>query len=322
MSNMSVRAGLSLLSLLVSANALANCGGGFCSINTNSEIQDTPSAGGLSLNLRYEYVELDQPRDGTNKVGARGEPGEHDELETSNSNVVLSLDYMFDPHWGVGIQLPYLNRKHTHIHNPNEEGIANGEKPEREEWKFSGIGDARAVGRYRFELGRASVGIHAGLKLPTGERNGKNDAGEAAERTLQLGTGSTDLIAGLFAKGAVGETALRWFAHTQLQHAIATKDDFRPGDEVTLDVGLRYLATDALTANLQLNSRYKRRDSGANAEPTESGGKFVYISPGISYAFASGFQIYGYVQVPLYQNVNGVQLTQRPSYVAGVGYRF
>jgi hypothetical protein len=316
------RTSLFLLMLFVSAHASANCGSGFCSINTNSEIQEGPSATGLSLNVRYEYVDLDQPREGTNKVGARGEPGEHDELETTNSNVVLSLDYMFDQHWGIGIQLPYLNRKHAHIHNPDEDGIANGEEPEREEWKFSGIGDARAVGRYRFNFGNTSLGLHAGLKFPTGSTDGKNDAGEEAERTLQLGTGSTDLIAGLFAKGAIGETPMRWFAQTQFQHAVATKNEFRPGDEITLDIGVRYLVTDNLTANLQVNTRYKRRDGGANAEPAESGGKFAYISPGISYAFAGGFQIYGYVQVPLYQNVNGVQLTQSTSYVAGVGYRF
>ena len=320
--NISKRISLFLLSLMVSANALANCGSGFCSINTNSEIQDIPSTMGLSLNLRYEYVETDRPREGTNNVGARGEPGEHDELETSNSNVVFSLDYMFDQHWGIGIQLPYLNRKHAHIHNPDEDGIANGEEPEREEWKFSGIGDARALGRYRFEFGSTSLGLHAGLRFPTGNTDGKNDAGEEAERTLQLGSGSTDLIAGIFAKGVIGEMPWRWFAQTQFQRAIATKNEFRPGDEITFDVGARYLITDKLAANLQLNSRYKRRDSGANAEPSESGGKYVYVSPGISYAFAGGFQLYGYVQVPLYQNVNGVQLTQSTSYVAGMGYRF
>jgi hypothetical protein len=316
------RIGILLMATFTAASAWANCGSGFCSINTNTEIQNDSLAPGFSLNLRYEYVDLDQTREGTNKIGARGEPGGHDELETTNSNLVLGFDYAFDSHWGVGVQLPYLNRKHAHLHNPDEDGIAAGEEPEREEWKFSGIGDVRAVGRYRFELGSTSVGIHAGLKLPTGDRNGKNDAGEEAERSLQLGTGSIDLIAGLFAKGAIGETQFRWFAQTQLQHAIATKENFRPGDEVTLDIGVRYFVTDAFAANLQLNTRYKRRDSGANAEPDESGGKYVFISPGISYAFAGGFQIFGYIQVPLYQNVNGVQLTQRAGYVAGVGYRF
>ena len=98
--------------------------------------------------------------------------------------------------------------------------------------------------------------------------------------------------------------------------------DFRPGDDMTVDVGFRYLVSDAFATNLQINTRYKRRDSGANAEPNESGGAYVYLSPGLSYAFADGFQVYGYVQVPLFQDVNGIQLTQSSSYVAGVSYRF
>ncbi len=139
---------------------------------------------------------------------------------------------------------------------------------------------------------------------------------------MQLGTGSTDVIAGVFAKGNIADSQLRWFAQTQWQHAISTKDNFRPGDEITVDLGLRYLFTESFAATIQLNTRYKRRDSGASAEPDESGGKYAYLSPGLSYAFASGFQIYGYVQALLNQTVNGVQLTQSTSYVAGVSYRF
>lgn len=316
------RVSIFIIFALAALSASANCGSAFCSINTNTEIQYDSMGPGFSVNLRYEFVDLDQPREGTKKVGALGEPGGHDELETAHHNLILGLDYVFDQHWGIGVQIPYLKRKHAHIHNPDEDEIAAGEEPEREEWNFSGIGDARVVGRYQFDLGGAVVGAHAGLKLPTGKHDGANDAGEEAERTLQLGTGSTDLIAGVFAKGHIADTQLRWFAHTQWQHAIATKDNFRPGDEITIDLGFRYLFTEAFAANVQLNTRYKRRDSGAHAEPDESGGKYVYFSPGLSYAFAKGFQIYGYVQAPLYQNVNGVQLTQSTSYVAGVSYRF
>jgi Putative MetA-pathway of phenol degradation len=321
---MGATARISIISILffATANASANCGSAFCSINTNSEIQFDSKNRGFGVNLRYEFVDLDQPREGTNKIGARGEPGGHDEIETTNHNLVLGFDYAFDQHWAIGLQLPFLKRTHTHIHNPSEEEAAEGDAPERETWNFSGIGDVRTVARYQTNLGDSSVGFQAGVKLPTGARDGRNDSGELAERTLQLGTGSTDLIVGGFAKGNVGEMPLRWFIQTQWQHAIATKDDFRPADDISLDVGLRYFVTDAFSANLQLNSHFKRRDRGANAEPDESGGKYLYLSPGVSYAFGGGLQGSFYVQVPLYQNVNGIQLTQSTSYVAGLSYRF
>lgn len=317
-----IRISIASILLLVNVSASANCGSAFCSINTNTETQLDSQNLGSSVNLRYEFVDLDQPREGKNKVGARGEPEGHDEIETTNHNLVLGFDYAFDQHWAIGVQLPFLKREHTHIHNPSEREAAEGEAPERESWNFSGIGDVRAVGRYQTKLGDSSVGLQAGVKLPTGARDGRNNSGELAERTLQLGTGSTDLIVGAFAKGNVGEMPLRWFVQTQWQHTIATKDDFHPGDDVSVDIGLRYLLTDAFSANVQLNSRFKRRDRGANAEPDESGGKYLYLSPGVSYAFGGGWHVSFHVQVPLYQNVNGIQLTQSTSYVAGLSYRF
>ncbi len=317
-----VRASVICFFALTVSSASANCGSAFCSINTNSEIQSDSAEPGIQLNLRYEFVDLDQPRQRRKKVGAQGVPGGHDELKTTNQNLMFGLDYVINQNWGVGIQVPYLKRKHEHIHNPDEEGVVAGEEPEHEAWNFSGVGDIRFSTRYQIDAGGIIIGFHGGLKLPTGKFRASNDAGEEAERTLQLGTGSTDIVAGIFAKGIFAETPLRWFAQSQWQHAIATKDDFQPGDDITFDLGLRYLVTDAFAANLQLNTRYKRRDSGANGEPDESGGKFVYLSPGVSYAFAAGIQIYAYVQVPLYQSVNGVQLTQSTGYVVGVNYRF
>ena len=304
------------------STASANCGSAFCSINTDSELKSSETTPGLVLSLRYEFVKQDQPRRGTEKVGVLAEPDTHDELQTTNHNIVLGADYRFDERWSVSASLPYIKRNHAHLHNPDEAGMLAGEEPEREEWKFTGIGDARVIGRYQFSLGSYVAGIHAGIKLPTGKRNGSNDAGEVAERSLQLGTGSTDLIVGAHLKGSIAATKLSWFGHAQLQHAIATKDDFRPGDELTFDLGVRYAVTESFSAHLQLNHRYKRHDSGANGEPEESGGRSIFLSPGLSFMVTPAVEIYGYVQVPLYQQVNGVQLTQKGSVLVGASYRF
>ena len=67
--------------LLAAASASANCGSSYCSINTNSEVHFDAPDPGLSVNLHYEFVDLDERRAGKNKVAAQGEPGAHDELE-------------------------------------------------------------------------------------------------------------------------------------------------------------------------------------------------------------------------------------------------
>ena len=87
-------------------------------------------------------------------------------------------------------------------------------------------------------------------------------------------------------------------------------------------MGYRYSATDRLTLMLQLNALYKDRDKGDEAEPDDSGGKFVFVSPGLSYVVVKNVQLYGFVQLPVYQYVNGVQLTADWAAVAGISTRF
>jgi hypothetical protein len=72
----------------------------------------------------------------------------------------------------------------------------------------------------------------------------------------------------------------------------------------------------------QLNLLHKYRDRGAEAEPESSGGNFVFVSPGMSWALTRSLQVYGFVQLPLYQSVNGVQLTADWAAVAGISTRF
>jgi hypothetical protein len=55
-------------------------------------------------------------------------------------------------------------------------------------------------------------------------------------------------------------------------------DDFKPGDRFGFDLGYRQGITENLGALIQLNVSVKRRDSGAEAEPEDSGGRLVSIS--------------------------------------------
>lgn len=60
----------------------------------------------------------------------------------------------------------------------------------------------------------------------------------------------------------------------------------------------------------------RNRRSSGGAEPDDTGGKFVHLSPG------DKTQLYGFVQLPVYQDVNGVQLTVDWAVVAGLSRRF
>jgi hypothetical protein len=73
---------------------------------------------------------------------------------------------------------------------------------------------------------------------------------------------------------------------------------------------------------VQLNLVHKQADKGINAEPTESGGRYVFLSPGVTYALSSNLQVYGFVQQALYRHVTGVQLTADRAFLMGMSGRF
>lgn len=302
-------------------DAAASCGAAFCLVNTDWAAQGSFADTGLRLDLRYETIDLDQPRNGTDRVGVGQVPRHHDEVETRNRNLVAALDWNFAPQWGVAVTLPYVDRDHTHIHNHHGEQL-----PER--WAFRELGDARVLGRYvnsAVSDDAASMrawGFNFGAKLPTGQYDVKNGEGEEAERSLQPGTGTADALLGAFWHGAAPLTPWSWFARAQAQLPLTSRAGYKPGRQLQLDAGVRYALGTSLGAMLQANANFRGRDSGANAEPEDSGQRQVFVSPGVSWNATRDAQLYAFLQLPVYQAVNGVQLTAGWSALAGVSFRF
>jgi hypothetical protein len=313
--------GCALALALPVAAAHASCGSAFCTVNTAWDVQGAWTESGTRLDLRYEYIDQDQPRAGSDKVSVGQIPRHHDEARTVNRNWIGTLDHSFSREWGATVVLPFVDREHTHIHNHQGAQLV-------ESWDFRELGDVRVLGRWQRaseKQGEARLdftGVQLGLKLPTGKHDVVNSAGAAAERTLQPGTGTTDLLLGASYGRQLPQRSMSWFVQALYQQPLDMSDEFRPGKRLNLDVGSRWELSDKAGVMLQLNTLFKGRDSGLEAEPEDSGGKFVFLSPGFSYAFGKNLQAYAFVQLPLYQYVNGVQLTADRAYVVGVSGRF
>ncbi len=292
----------------------ASCGATFCSVNTQWETQGAWTEPGLRLDLRYEYTDQDHLHSGADKVEPGGVPGTHDELRTLNRNLQLGMDYAFNPAWAVSVQAPVVQRDHRHVHNDAP--------PEYETWNLAALGDLRVTGRYQTAVGNdTTAGMRFGLKLPTGKFNETNDFGVLAERSLQPGSGTTDLLLGAYSYQRLEDNTTTLFVQGLWQRPFAERDDYQAGQQLTLDVGVRYALTHKLSTQLQLNLLWKDRDQGLNAEPDDSGGRYVFLSPGASYVLTTQLQLYGFVQLPLYQYVNGTQLSADWSAVAGLSWR-
>lgn len=295
-------------------SAQASCGSAFCSINTGVEAQGDGHDLQKHLDLRYEFIDQSQQRRGRNEVS--GEFNSDDELEkrTINRNLIATLDYLVNTRWAWSFQLPLISRDHTH------DALL-----EPESWQFTEIGDVRVTGRYMLNEPRRSTvnsGVKFGLKLPTGSFEITNSEGAEAERSLQPGTGTTDLLLGAFYTQPLARSQSSWFAEGLWQKPLAEHRHYLPGQRFTIDLGVRHTLNDRLRVLLQLNGLWRGREQGEAANPTDSGGTFVYLSPGLSYSLAGDLEVYGFFQQPLYQRVNGVQLTADWSAAMGITYGF
>jgi hypothetical protein len=296
-----------------SPSARASCGAAFCSLNTQWDAQGVWTDSGWRVDLRYEYIDQNQLRSGRNETEPAGVPDTHDEIRTLSRNLLVGVDYTVNKSWGMSLLVPLIQRDHNHIYND----VA----PEEESWKFRSVGDLRVLGRYRAPFENAAAGVQFGLKLPTGKFDETNDAGEAAERTLQPGTGTIDTLLGLYYHRSPAGSDTTLFTQALWQRPLDERDGYAPGQRLSFDLGLRYAMTHTASAQLQLNFLWKGRDAGINAEPDDTGGRYLFISPGLSYLLGTNTQLYGFVQLPLYQYVNGTQLTADWAAVAGFSWK-
>ena len=302
--------------LVLPGAAFGSCGSAFCTVNTNWTSQSALAEAGSSFDLHYEYIDQDQPFSGGHRVSVGQIPHHHDELGTVNHNLVATYSHGFGNGWGVSLSAPVGDRDHVHVHNHHGATL-------NEEWKFTELGDVRVLGRYQFAalgdaLTPARAGMILGLKLPTGRFTVENGEGERAERSLQPGTGTTDLIVGGYFHQRFTASDASWFAQAQYQHALNSRDGYKAGAQFSADAGYRKGIGERVGLLAQLNFLRKGRDSGVNAEPADSGGRYLFLSPGLSYTFSERLQLYGFYQQPVLRHVNGVQLTANRGFLFGL----
>lgn len=309
-----------MLLALTPISAHSSCGSAFCAVNTNWTPQSVWTETGSSVDLRYEYINQDRLMSGARRVSVAAMPDDPQEVSTRNQNLFVSLGHQFASGWGVNLLAPVIDRQHLHR-------IDTGGSIVPETTDFTELGDVRLSGHYQRAASRdttqpAIAGISVGLKLPTGRLDVASREGQRAERSLQPGSGTTDLTIGAFYHRKLPQRGAAWFAQMQMSQPLYSRAGFKPGAQWGVDIGYTAHVNARFSALLQANLLLKTRDRGAAAEPADSGGRFLYLSPGLSYAASKTVQLYGFVQLPVYQYVNGVQLTAASALVAGISKRF
>jgi len=306
---------MALVALPTAGFGCSVCG---CSLSSDWASQGYGMIPGLQAGVRYEYydnTDLRSGLDSANRSAFRYPNAVEVQRETLNRSTWLGLDYVESPSWGIAAQLPYYDRYHSTI-AAGDTGIS--------ESRASGLGDARIVARYQKFDPSESFGLQFGFKLPTGRFTqdfaAGPEAGTPLDRGLQLGTGTTDLLAGMsYFRRATAN--LGCFAQVLLDQPLNYRDGFVPSASVGLNTGVRYLNTSSLTPQLQLNLRWDGRERGVNADFDNSGDTVAYLSPGVTAELSNGASAFVFVQLPVYQRVNGLQLEPRWLLSLGVSYK-
>jgi hypothetical protein len=304
-----------LLPLAVATPSQASCGSAFCSLLNDRFALGTWDHVGWSADVRTESVSQTQLRSGTHNISASEVTGEEAiERHTDNTNLVTTLERSFDMNWSLALRVPVVRR--DHLHDLIDE--TTGALGPSESWQFTRLGDIALLARWQDarQAPEASWAVTGGLKLPTGSIDVSNADGARAERALQPGSGTTDLILGLAWRNLLTPADALNLQATWVQ-ALNLREQFKPGRRFELGAGWSHAISPVVSAVLQANLVDKARDIGAQAEPDNSGSTSVFLSPGVNVAVGAMGMLYGYLQVPVYQRVNGIQLVPKTSFALG-----
>ncbi|MGO9015951.1 MAG: TonB-dependent receptor [Dissulfurispiraceae bacterium] len=324
----------SIIGLLNSADVLAcaSCGCTLSSDWSNQQFAYTP---GLRVDMRWDFIDQNQLRRGTgtispsaaSQVMENGSPAEVEKY-TRNNYYTLGIDYSKTPDWGVNVQIPFIDRSHSTLGTASD-GTYAGPGGGQYDSHTESFGDVKIVGRYQgFIPGCSTLGLLFGVKLPTGSHTETGISTDPTapglvpvDRGLQPGTGTTDVIFGAYYTNSITQN-LGYFAQVLFQRALYSEDEYTPGEGLNLNLGLRYLGFSGFEPQVQFNFRHVLHDTGAQADMLNTGGTLLYVSPGVSVSVGNNVSIYGFVQVPVYQDVIGIQLAPRATTSLGMRYSF
>jgi len=324
-------AGLSvaLWVFLFTGPAAASCGSANCFLVTGTQ-EGLMAPGQMVIDLSYRYIPQDRKQKGSSRTDVVEVPAinfdtgqielppteGHEEISTINELGQLDVNYGITPNFGIAVAVPFSNnRPHEHIHLDTGD-FSNSDGT-------SGMGDIAVTAKFALHTStRHRLVGGAGVKLPTGEYKLRDSEGDITEPTLQPGTGSYDYLVSLFYD-------YQWQPHeldsfVSLLYRVNTENDlnYERGDAATLNTGVNYRVGSKMVVSGQINVQHADRDQFVGQDVPSTGNTMVYITPGIQVQSSDNLGLYSYLQLPLYQHVNEVNLVPRYGFMFGLSYAF
>jgi hypothetical protein len=321
--------GAALCAFAAIRQASASCGSASCFLVTHSE-EGVETAGAFQVDLSFRYVDQTKKLDGTHDTAevlvpkidfenATIEPDHHREISTRNTMLELDLAYGITSRVSVFGVLPLVVAKdHEHfdeVGTPDEHFTnADGTR---------GFGDVALGARYALlvkanDLLMGSVSA----KIPTGAYKLLDSEGAVNEPTIQPGTGSYDGQVALYYARHHFPKPVEWFVSGSWRINGRNPLEYRVGDEAVVTAGVSYAAGQHWVFSCQASARHAGRDDYRGEGVPSTGSDALALAPGVRFRTGDRLELYGYVQLPVYQDVNETQLAPRAGVVFGFSKSF
>lgn len=318
---------VALITLVLAAPRIAeaSCGSAVCFLVTKSD-QGTPAKGQFHVDLSFQYVDQTKKLEGSHSTAEvlvpkidfeamEIVPDHHREISTHNTLLRLALGYGVTSRVSLFGVFPLVSDKsHEHFDDVGtpEERFTNADGTR-------GFGDVAAGVRATLLVRSKDILLGSfSLKLPTGPYKLRDSEGAINEPTIQPGTGSYDGTFALHYTHHPFPRPIEWFVSASYRMNGRNDLEYRRGDETIVSGGVIGATDKRWSWSVQLNARHAGRDDYLGMGVPSTGSKALVLTPGLRFEAGNALELYGYLQVPLYQDVNEAQLAPREGFVLGI----
>jgi hypothetical protein len=241
-------------------------------------------------------------------------PGFHDEIGGRDRFVQVDAAYGLGGRTALLLSMPVFTQRAYEV----------GHGSVVTAYDTRGFGDA-LLGVRRALAGAPGRTLMGGLafKMPVGSSRLTDPFdGSLLEPSLQPGTGSRDVVASLqYGRPAFGGR-LSWSTSASYQLNSTNARKYRFGNEAIGTLGASLPLPARLTASLQVKAFQKGRSQFLGGDVPSTGGRVLYLTPGLRWQAAPTLGAYGFVQVPVHRFVNETQLGPRLGVLLGLSKAF
>lgn len=274
----------------------------------------TLQKGSWQVGFSYDYNNLNTLNIGTENID------DNSRLRVTHS-VLINLGYSITNKLAIEILFSWVNQRRiiTQLNTPNLD-------------ETSGIGDAIVLGRYTLiadNLNNFSIGL--GAKLPLGSSTKKNSQGILLNADLQPGSNSIDFIMmttyskKIATRKSMNLSTRITYRATGTNASYQGSSDYKFGNEFQTFIGISdqlLVFKQIFSPSLTLKYRNAVKDKINNISIENTGGNWIFMIPSFMIQINPQLSFSSNIEIPLYSNVQGTQLTPTYRINTGLLYQF